>query len=65
MGQNTKNLGEIYKKKEALKAKRYFKTASVDGSWGSRGWTSHHGIVDVCFEEVGKVIAVTVVSARK
>ena len=29
---------------------------SVDGSWGSRGWASKQGIVDVCFEDTGKVL---------
>ena len=29
---------------------------SVDGSWGSPGWTSQNGIIDVCFEETGKVL---------
>ena len=29
---------------------------SVDGSWGSRGFSSRQGIVDVCSEENGKVI---------
>ena len=29
---------------------------SVDGSWGSRGWSSRQGIVDICFEETGKVL---------
>ena len=31
---------------------------SVDGSWGSRGWASKQGIVDVCFEDMGKVLDV-------
>ena len=26
----------------------------VDGSWGSRGWASKQGIVDVCFEILEK-----------
>ena len=30
----------------------------VDGLWGSRGWTSKLGILDVCFEDTGKVIEV-------
>ena len=25
--------------------------ASVDGSWGPRGWSSQQVIVDICFEE--------------
>ena len=29
---------------------------SVDGSWGSRGWVSKQRIVDVCFEDTGKVL---------
>ena len=37
--------------------------ASVDGSWGSPGQTSQNGIVDVCFEETGKVLDVTIKSA--
>ena len=36
---------------------------SVDGSWGSRGWTSQNGTVDVCFEERGRVLDVTIKSA--
>ena len=36
---------------------------SVDGSQGSRGWTSQNGIVDVCFEGTGKVLDVTIKSA--
>ena len=31
---------------------------SVDCSWGSRGWVSKQGIVDVCFENTGKVLDV-------
>ena len=31
---------------------------SVDGSWGSRVWASKQGIVDVCFEDTGKVLDV-------
>ena len=31
---------------------------SVDCSWGSRGWASKQGIVDVCFEDTGKVLDV-------
>ena len=33
-------------------------SASVDGSWGFRGFSSRQGIVDICFEESGKVIDV-------
>ena len=29
---------------------------SVDGSWGSRVWGSKQGIVDVCFEDTGKIL---------
>ena len=29
---------------------------SVDDSWGSRGWVSKQRIVDVCFEDTGKVL---------
>ena len=36
---------------------------SVDGSWGSRGWTSQNRIVDVCFEETGKMQDVLIKSA--
>ena len=36
---------------------------SVGGSWGSPGWTSQNGIIDVCFEETGKVLDVTIKSA--
>ena len=36
---------------------------SVDGSWGSRDWTAQNGIVDMCFEETGKVLDVTIKSA--
>ena len=32
---------------------------SVDGSWRLRGWASKQGIVDVCFEDTGKVLDVT------
>ena len=35
---------------------------SVDDSWGSRGWNSQNGIVDVCFEETGKVLDVAIKS---
>ena len=31
---------------------------SVDGSWGSRGWISKQGIVDVCFDDTGKALDV-------
>ena len=31
---------------------------SVDGSWSTRGWKAREGIVDVCFEETGKVLDV-------
>ena len=31
---------------------------SIDGSWGSRGWASKQGIVDVCFEHIGQVLDV-------
>ena len=31
---------------------------SVDGSWGLRGWPSKQQIVDVCFENTGKVLDV-------
>ena len=31
---------------------------SLDGSWSTRGWSAREGIVDVCFEETGKVIDV-------
>ena len=31
---------------------------SVDGSWSSSGWSSRQGIVDICFEENGKVLDV-------
>ena len=31
-------------------------SVSVDGSWGSRGFSSRQGIVDICSEETGKVI---------
>ena len=30
--------------------------ASFDGSLTTRGWSAKDGIVDVCFEETGKVI---------
>ena len=40
-------------KKQVVKA-----SVSVDGSWGARGWCSSSGIVDVCFEETGKVLEV-------
>ena len=36
---------------------------SVDGSRGSRDWTSRNGIVDVCIEQTGKVLDVTIKSA--
>ena len=29
-------------------------SVSVDGSWGSRGFSSRQGIVDICSEETGK-----------
>ena len=32
--------------------------AIVDGSWGSRGWSSKQGIADVWFEDMGKVLDV-------
>ena len=35
-------------------------TASFDGSWNTRGWSAKDGIVDVCFEETGKVIDVVI-----
>ena len=31
---------------------------SVDGPWGSRGWASKQGIVDVCFKDTGKALDV-------
>ena len=31
---------------------------SATGSWNSRGWSARIGIVDVCFEETGKVLDV-------
>ena len=31
---------------------------SLDGSWNTRGWSARMGIVDVCFEETGKVLDV-------
>ena len=34
--------------------------ASFDGSLTTRGWSAKDGIVDVCFEETGKVIDVFV-----
>ena len=30
----------------------------VDDSWGLRGWAQKQGIVDVCFEDTGKVLHV-------
>ena len=31
---------------------------SLDGSWNTRGWSARMGIVDVCFEQTGKVLDV-------
>ena len=31
---------------------------SVDGAWGSRGWASRQGIVDIWFQEIGKILDV-------
>ena len=31
---------------------------SVDDSWGWRCWVSEQGIVDVCFEDTGKILDV-------
>ena len=31
---------------------------SVDGSWGSRGWSSWQVVVDICFQQTGKILDV-------
>ena len=36
---------------------------NVDGSWGSRGWSSRQSIVEICFEEPGKVLDVILKSS--
>ena len=38
--------------------------ARVDGSWGTREWSSSDGIVDICFEETRKVVAVIIKSSK-
>lgn len=30
----------------------------LDGSWNSRGWSARIGIINVCFEETGKMLDV-------
>ena len=35
-------------------------SASADGSLGTREWLSRIGIVDICFEEAGKVLVVII-----
>ena len=39
-------------------------SASVDGSWGTRGWSSRDGIVDICFEKTGIVLDVIIKSSK-
>ena len=39
-------------------------TASFDGLWNSRGWSSRTGIVDACFEPMGKVLDVMLKSTH-
>ena len=34
--------------------------ASFDVLWNTRGWSAKDGIVDVCFEETGKVIDIVI-----
>ena len=36
---------------------------NIDGSWGSHGWTSQNGTVDVWIEETGKVLDIILKSA--
>ena len=39
-------------------------SASADGSLGTRGWLSRVGIVDISFEETGKVLIVIIKSSK-
>ena len=59
-----KNTGSITVDPLAAIEKQNMEIAvNVDGSWGSRGWTSQNGIVGVCFGETGRVLDVTIKSA--
>ena len=39
-------------------------SASIDGSWETRGWSSSDGIIDICFEETRKVSDVIIKSSK-
>ena len=50
VGQIDSNIDEQTLRNHVIKIR-----ATVDGSWGTTGWSSREGIIDICFEETGKI----------
>ena len=59
VGQIDSNIDEQTLRNQVIKI-----SASVDGSWGTRAWSSRDGIVDICFEETGKILDVIIKSSK-
>ena len=59
VGQIDSNIDEQTLRNQVIKI-----NASVDGSCGTRGWSSRDGIVEIYFEETGKVLDVIIKSSK-